>query len=466
MKKILSLIIIVFFSTFSLIIKANSAQKEFYGTASTGVVELISSPIIVKNEELTFDIYKSDLNYGNVATKVSAKYTFYNPSEYEVTSRLLFPYGNILDYPNFNKQEEYQILKNDEIINATIRHTYQEDISEFNIQNELKLINDEYIEINGLSEKTKIYRYVFKIESSEKLDNGYISCSYFLDNTNIKRIVCPQISYERTKNEKNEYRIYTSKEYIQLYLIGDDDLNIIDNFEFYNKSGDIVEGSLKLQEKEELKLDYLIYMYYQNVDNISKMDWHNACLEKLNNLEETFIRNIDFFNIQNQLLSWYDYTLTFMPYEELTNTVISPIIPYVNYRTNPETYKFVYLLTPASTWNDFSNLTININTDLYILTNSIEGFEKTDTGYSIHLEKLPQNELIFEMAETEVVEKLKNNGLRNLILIILGLSSLAWFFSLTIKYLISGIIVIILTGIILIIIKIVKNKKKKKENSV
>ena len=77
MKKILSLIIIVFFSTFSLIIKANSAQKEFYGTASTGVVELISSPIIVKNEELTFDIYKSDLNYGNVATKVSAKYTFY-----------------------------------------------------------------------------------------------------------------------------------------------------------------------------------------------------------------------------------------------------------------------------------------------------------------------------------------------------------------------------------------------------
>ena len=31
MKKILSLIIIVFFSTFSLIIKANSAQKEFYG---------------------------------------------------------------------------------------------------------------------------------------------------------------------------------------------------------------------------------------------------------------------------------------------------------------------------------------------------------------------------------------------------------------------------------------------------
>ena len=120
-------------------------------------------------------------------------------------------------------------------------------------------------------------------------------------------------------------------------------------------------------------------------------------------------------------------------------------------------YKYIFKI---------SNLTININTDLYILTNSIEGFEKTDTGYNIHLEKLPQNELIFEMAETEVVEKLKNNGLRNLILIILGLSSLAWFFSVTIKYLISGMIVIILTVIILIIIKIVKNKKKKKENSV
>jgi hypothetical protein len=34
-----------------LIIKANSAQKEFYGKASTGVVELISSPIIVKKKK-------------------------------------------------------------------------------------------------------------------------------------------------------------------------------------------------------------------------------------------------------------------------------------------------------------------------------------------------------------------------------------------------------------------------------
>ena len=80
---------------------ANSAQMHWEGVSSTGaIITDGESPIMVEKELLTFDIaefpqeYYSNIDeYLSYTGKVTAEYTFYNPADYTVTARLLFPFG-------------------------------------------------------------------------------------------------------------------------------------------------------------------------------------------------------------------------------------------------------------------------------------------------------------------------------------------------------------------------------------
>ena len=85
---------------------ANSAQTHWTGVDATGaMVTDENSPIVVEKEVLTFDITEFPSNYYRemeeylaYSGKVTAEYTFYNPSDYTVTATLLFPYGKTPDY--------------------------------------------------------------------------------------------------------------------------------------------------------------------------------------------------------------------------------------------------------------------------------------------------------------------------------------------------------------------------------
>ena len=109
---------VVCFSTFIIPISgntayANSALKYWEGVTASGAIVINENvPIVVENENLTFDINefpaKEDYYSGtsqNYTSKVTAEYSFYNPSEYEVTATLLFPYGNLPMYANNSNDE-------------------------------------------------------------------------------------------------------------------------------------------------------------------------------------------------------------------------------------------------------------------------------------------------------------------------------------------------------------------------
>ena len=92
---------------------ANSAQTRWSGTDSTGAIVLDEdSPIIVEKELLSFDIgefpqsYYRDVNeFVAYSAKVTAEYTFYNPSDYTVTATLAFPFGGTADYADLYDHE-------------------------------------------------------------------------------------------------------------------------------------------------------------------------------------------------------------------------------------------------------------------------------------------------------------------------------------------------------------------------
>ena len=85
---------------------ANSAQSDWSGTDAYGVVSGDGDcPVVVENEKLTFDIsefpqmYYSSLDeYLAYPGRVSAEYTFYNPSDDTVRAVLMFPFGQSPDY--------------------------------------------------------------------------------------------------------------------------------------------------------------------------------------------------------------------------------------------------------------------------------------------------------------------------------------------------------------------------------
>ena len=55
----------------------------------------------------------------------------------------------------------------------------------------------------------------------------------------------------------------------------------------------------------------------------------------------------------------------------------------------------------AKTWNSFGELEIVVNTPFFISNSSIDGFTKTDTGYTVKLDGLPGGELTFDLATSE-----------------------------------------------------------------
>jgi hypothetical protein len=107
-SKLLSILLLTILLTSAVPIQsfANSAQSWWSGTDSTGaIITDAECPLIVEQETLTFDIsefpqghYSDSLEFHSYSGKVTAEYSFYNPTEYKVDATLVFPFGTAPDY--------------------------------------------------------------------------------------------------------------------------------------------------------------------------------------------------------------------------------------------------------------------------------------------------------------------------------------------------------------------------------
>ena len=115
---------------FMLPVSANSRAQEWYGTDGNGVIFADGDvPIEVTREKLTFDIntlpyatYRDEETFLAYDSKVTAEYTFHNPTDMTVTATLVFPFGTRPEYGKL-VTDKYGVAINGEKINATLRHT-------------------------------------------------------------------------------------------------------------------------------------------------------------------------------------------------------------------------------------------------------------------------------------------------------------------------------------------------------
>ena len=96
-------------------------------------------------------------------------------------------------------------------------------------------------------------------------------------------------------------------------------------------------------------------------------------------------------------MRWYAYEIEVPPKSTITNSLVAPIYPTIHYGGG---YEYEYLLSTAQQWEGIESLEIIINTPYNIALESLDGFEKTETGYHLLLQSFPQGEFEFYLFES------------------------------------------------------------------
>ncbi len=451
-------------------VSANSAQQHWSGTDASGaVITNGDSPIVVEKELLTFDLNEFPSNYYydqedflTYTGKVTAEYTFYNPSDMTVTATLAFPFGSLPDYADSDVLDtpKYGITVNGEAIEKTVRHTpslYSYSSKRFfDLEGSLELLSDEYITEGIYSPDTTVTKYSWKVEYTPEFGDKIQNPTFALDigkSDEVRAIYFPKHSCGHMQDD-GEYRIGGSVNYSDpiLYVFGEP-FQEMPEWKVYKNSGcengDEINAEFTLHETESMTLlDFALGMREED-SAVSDVDWYNSvvfCLTSGSRIEGYPVVSPD---VSNNLMRWYQYDITLAPGERIVNTVTAPMYPAIDMSYVPAVFEYTYLVSPASTWADFGELKIVINTPYYLTECSYQGFEKTESGYEMTLDGLPRDEeekvtdLIFSLStEENPIQRSKTpSGI---------IKNVMYFFLFYWPFLLAGLVLVV---IIIIIIK-------------
>ena len=479
-KGFIALCLILFLASdiFKLTALANSARRIWYGVDMTGtIVKGENCPVEVENEQLSFDIsefpqsyYEKKGDFLKYNGKVTAKYTFYNPADYKVTAKLVFPFGYYPEYCIYEYDEvnstlireddtaKFNIKINDREITKTLRHTYYSGESEFNIHNEMTLLRDGYIKDDFYSPELPVTKYVYEIGGvDKKLYNREVAVIE-IPAFDGKRRYCLEQSYGFTTDDKGAARIGVDAENgeeVEFYVIGEP-VKDLPKWKFYESSSNEskeIKGEMKLKSTSKMTFKEFALAKLDKNGQILESDWYNIIVElykqaTVENSGAIFISVYDTGERLKSLLRWYEYEMTLAPGEKITNTIEAPMYPTIDESYNPSIYRYNYLLSPASTWAKFGNLNVDINTPFFMTDSNQDGFTKTETGYNFKSNGLPEGELRFTLCESEKPKR-KNPILGTYIL---------WYF----LFIFLKVLPIVFVFVVIVIIGRVLTKRRRK----
>ena len=424
MKKWISLTLSTLFILQPAAAFANSAQTYFQGISPTGTMVIgEQSPIVVEQEQLTFDLQEFPLeHYGEEADylayggKVTAEYTFHNPAAYDVTAKLAFPFGQTPDYgysfdPDTDQQvyapdaEKYDVLVDGKPIESTVRHTLFYRGEEFSLEKDLPNLIDGCLEDDFWNLDLPVTKYSWEVSGiDEEYDAARLGFWWSGDETERKLLLMDQSGGENKEDKIAVTRWVENSDIIEVYVFGKP---LEENLEWFSENGSedtpFVYTLNFLGEETGTYEDY-VFSEWEDTSTVLRHDWYNAVTQDLKKCEWDF-GILGSFEVHgnlraDDLLRWYEYEITIPAGGTITNTVTAPIYPDMNVRYEPPVYTYSYLLSPAKTWAEFGTLDIVVNTPYYMTESGGDfSFEKTETGYQTSLDGLSDGELIFTLSE-------------------------------------------------------------------
>ncbi|MBQ4342766.1 MAG: hypothetical protein IJC38_02645 [Erysipelotrichaceae bacterium] len=415
MKRCFVLLILLCLSVIS--IEANSAQYWWSGSEATGIITDGNSPIEVIHEKLVFELHDfPGFTYGSFneqySSSVTAEYTFLNPVDETVFTRLMFPYGLKPDYiPENNQDTSIQIAVDGKPIDYQIRHTYSRNLSEFNLDTDLNRLQDSFQSHEFYVPHLPVTEITVKITEldDETYPSARIDYTFDKSNDDVK-IFLPYA--EGLKNDESNVSVRKSVQkgdHITLYLFGKADEQLLQPV-FYSNGGCTIQidGKTEIISSHTMTLMDFAMAHYPKDSSILEHDWYNAFVDMISsNTFDLYIGHLT-FDLSHSLLQWIDYTIQIEPHSTLIHSVTAPFYPDVNESYEPAVYSYTYLLSPAKSWTSFKNLEIEIHTDSFLKNPSLQGFEKSDAGYQSFMESLPDCELTFDLCAAQFPKKKTN----------------------------------------------------------
>lgn len=461
-------------------VEANSADRRHYGVDSQGVIIMDEDcPIVVDKEVLTFDIYKNEptsggmtfasssssqnSNTGFYKKQVSAEYTFTNSSENEIHVNCVFPFG---PYYRFDEEEtdisQYGISVNGSAIeDRNLRATYCDNADYYEWDNATDFdkmrqnLCDDFKDDELFDKDKTVTAYTVKFPGLDR-DKGYVIALNWAGKDAKSLISSQYMHYDYKNSIRTKYVCQTAyyiDEYV-FYVIGDDVVR--DDTEFLSRIEVYTDYDLKEEVScgasigsKSMTMQELLLQYREDDCIISEVDWYNAVLQNLNfSKGRDSLMYVGSLDVDYYLLCWFEYDLTFAPGETLLNTVTAPLYPDENGWYVPAKYEFNYLLSPASSWADFKDLRVVVNTDMYLIDNEIEGVEIGEGYYAWHYATLPDGELSFTLCEVEEPEAY-SSGIGTIIVVAILVAVLPALF-------------MCIVGVIIVVV-VIKKKNKKSE---
>lgn len=412
-------------------VSANSAQTYWRGVTRAGaIVTGGECPIIVENENLTFDLQEFPKNYYSdlsdflaYSGKVTAEYTFSNPSDMDVEATLLFPFGE-LSYDRFYDEdgnliyspdrEKYEILVNGEPIEKTVRHTISYSGGAFDLEADLARVSNGFIndDFFKLDLPVTVYKYTVSGVDFETYPAATVGVDVYRGGSNYK-LLFNKASGMSMIGETMRMHSFVNKREPSFQIIKFGNGEFSPQFKFY-KNGDV-------SDKNELKNGGVVSLVGEQTFNfkqfalqnraenceVSEVDWVNALICELTSQSKykegypvveapAYLKNYS-----GSFMRWYEYKINVAAGKTITNTVTAPIYPFIDANYEPAVFGYTYLLSPASKWKSFSKLNVVVNTPYYMSECSLAGFEKTENGYSFSTSGLPSVELTFLLSTSE-----------------------------------------------------------------
>ena len=405
-------------------IQANSAQRHWRGTDSTGaLVKDKNCPLVVDKELLTFDVQEFPKNYYNsieeflaYTGKVTAEYTFRNHADYTVTATLVFPFGNLPHYGEYIydsytgkhtaafETDKFGVAVNGKPIKTTVRHTLKDRGTPFSLNADMPKLTDGYIADSFFRPDLPVLVQQYSVEGINPENQAATAAFVLREDPTKTRVLWEEKSGIAAL--KDGFRIsgwIKTGDTLTVYIFGEPPKDGI-TWSLYENGAckKKTDGNITLKYSEQMTFRDFVFREYDNSSGISESDWYNAQVAFMNDGSKDWMYGgIYAEKSAFSLMRWYEYTMTLEPGQTLTNTVTAPLYPAIDAGYTPSIYTYTYLLSPAKTWAQFGELKIVVNTPYYMTENNQGGFLRTEKGYELTLPGLPEKELTFTLSESE-----------------------------------------------------------------
>ena len=403
---------------------ANSAQRHWSGTDSTGaLVKDKNCPLVVDKELLTFDVQEFPKNYYNnieeflaYTGKVTAEYTFRNPADYTVTATLVFPFGNLPHYGEYiydpptdkytdaSDTEKYGVKVNGEPIDVAVRHTLKGRGTPFSLDEDMPKLTDGYISDSFFRPDLPVWVQHYSVEGVGAENQAATAAFVLREDPSKTRVLWEEKNGIATLKDGIRISGWTKTgDTLTVYIFGEPPKDGITWSLYENGACEKkIDGTITLKYSEQMTFRDFVFREYDNISGISESDWYNAQVAFLNaGLKDWMYGGIYTEKSAFSLMRWYEYTLTLEPGQTLINTVTAPLYPAIDAGYTPSIYTYTYLLSPAKTWAQFGDLKIVVNTPYYMTENNQGSFSGTEKGYELTMPGLPEKELTFTLSEAE-----------------------------------------------------------------